>query len=98
MQDHFIRNLVFDGLAGNRSSHSREFQAPVLTVILEYDGNMKDVLELGAGKGQDRYYLSNATTGQVFLISAEKAAALTPDCESLLQEPAGAVINPAPRK
>ncbi len=84
----FLRNLVFDGLAGNRSSLSREFQDPVLTVILEYDGNAKDVLELGVRKGQDRYYLSNATTGQVFLMSAENAAALTPDCEALLKEPA----------
>ncbi len=94
-----IRNLVFDGLAGNRSSLSREFRDPVLTIILEYDGNdAKDVLELGGRNGQDRYYLSNATIGQVFLISAEKAAALTPDCEALLKEPAGPVTNPAPRK
>ena len=94
----FIRNLVFDELAGNRSILSREFQDPVLTVILEYDGNAKDVLELGVRKGQDRYYLSNATTGQVFLMSAEKAAALTPDCESLLKEPGGPVTKPATRK
>ncbi len=94
----FVRNLVFDGLAGNRSSLSRELQDPVLTVILEYDGNEEDVLELGGGKGQDPYYLSNATIGQVFLISAEKAAALTPDGESLLKGPRDPVTNPAPRK
>jgi len=94
----FMRNLVFDGLVGNRSSLSREFQDPVLTVILEYDGNVKDVLELGAGKSRDRDYLSNATTGQVFLISAEKAVALTPDCEALLKEPARPATSPAPRK
>ncbi len=94
----FLRNLVFDGLAGNRSSLSREFQDPVLTVTLEYDGNVKDVLELGVGKGQDHYYLSNATTGQVFLVSAGNAAALTPDCEALLKEPARPATSPAPRK
>jgi len=83
-----IRNLVFDELAGNRSSLSRELEDPVLTVNLEYDGDLKDMLELGVRKGPDQYYMSNATTGQVFIISAEKAAALTPDCEALLKEPA----------
>jgi hypothetical protein len=94
----FIRSLDFDELAGTRSSFSREFQDPVLTVVLEYDGNVKDVLELGGRKGQDRFYLSNATTGQVFLVSARKAAALTPDSNSLLRESTEPVTNPAPKK
>ena len=93
-----LRNLVFDELAENRSSLSRELQDPVLIVNLEYDGDLKDRLELGVEKGQDQYYLSNATTGQVFVISAEKAAALTPDCEALLKEPPEPVTKPAPRQ
>ena len=81
----FILNLDFDELAGIRSSFAREFRDPALTVILKYDGDATDLLELGVKKGQDRYHFSNATTGQVFFLSAEKAAALIPDGEALLK-------------
>jgi hypothetical protein len=80
-----ILNLDFDELAESRSSFAREFRDPALTVSLKYDGDATDLLELGVKKGQDRYHLSNATTGQVFFLSAKKVATLIPDGEALLK-------------
>jgi hypothetical protein len=83
----YLSSLVFDDLLGPKAGREALFERPTLTVTIEYDGNVKDTLILGvAGRG-GMLHLLHSTTGQVFLVSPEKAKGLTPDVKALLEPP-----------
>jgi len=98
----FVSGLAFDEILGSRAPDDRSFDRPALAVTLDYGGDKKDVLILGAANERALHRLLNATTEQVFLISAEKAKGLAPDVAKLLEKnpepPAGAPSPlPAPK-
>ena len=77
--------LEFDELLGDRTRHEAAFARPVLTLTFHYDGDARDDLVLGTPASAGRRHLLNASTGQVFAISAERAQSLTPDTTALLR-------------
>jgi hypothetical protein len=81
-----ILGLTFDELLGARSGREALFEPPAVSLALQYDGDAKDTLVLGGVEKGNRYLL-NSTTGQVFLISLEKAKGLSPDVTALLELP-----------
>ncbi len=90
----YLSSLAFDELLGLKTGREALFERPPLTVTIEYDGNVKDTLILGAAGQGGSFHLLHSTTGQVFLVSPEKAKGLTPDVRALLEPPR----QPPPRQ
>jgi hypothetical protein len=82
--------LSFDEFLGGIEGREAAFANPPLVVTVGYEGGSTDVLTLGMKSAQGRQHLSNGSTGQVFLMSPAKAAALRPDMKALLAAPQSA--------
>ncbi len=109
----FITELAFDELIGAPPREGEILGSARLAVTLHYRGGdqagdqgktpaqapkkEQDTLILGTRSEGGFQYLFNATTRQVFQISAEKARKFLPDVEAMLREPPEKAPEEAPK-
>ncbi len=86
----FVAGLSFDDLVGPASTERARAGAPVLTLVLHYDGGAEDTLTLGSRTPDGRHFLHSTATDQVFLLGSGDAAQLLPDV--------GALLAPMPKR